>query len=438
MALLMPLSFLFTPPRVGLTVGIAFLVFLLISLLGNPIIFWEFFKNTSTYGPGLSLKLFPLLILGSFAGPVSLSLSLILAFLFSVNVLLLFADGRFRYFKNQRLGLAGIVAGVLGVGCAACGTLLTGTLISLFGLSFVTLTLPFQSLFFQLVSIGFLLLSIGLLLRQNTRDPACVLPRSTISGLSKKFWLLFFLASAALFAGAWFFREPLGLGLIREGRLVPLAVALNEKSPAIAFAAGNYYFEGGAYDTEKAKARYLETLALAPQYPGVHYQLSRIYFIEGRLPDALTEINKELEYYPEYKRSHYVRGLVYGYLEWYELAAEDFEEFLRWKPESWAGHNDLAWIYFSMGEYPKVLDVAERGLKYNPDNVWLLNSYGLALMNVGRKDEARSALEKASVLAAAMNPDAWGRAYPGNDPRIYGEGLAAFRASIERNLKLLD
>ena len=37
-----------------------------------------------------------------------------------------------------------------------------------------------------------------------------------------------------------------------------------------------------------------------------------------------------------------------------------------------------------------------------------------------------------------MTEEAWGKAYPGNDPRIYKTGLQAMKLSVESNLKLLE
>lgn len=217
-----------------------------------------------------------------------------------------------------------------------------------------------------------------------------------------------------------------------------IALLLNPRDPKLTFSVGNYYFQGKAYDVRRAQTFYEKTLVLDGRHPGAHYQLARVYFIYGRFPKALEKINTEIVLYPDYKRSYYIRGLIYGYMGRFDEAANDFEEFLRFKPESWAGHNDLAWIYFQMGDYGKVAEVTESGLKYSPDNVWLLNSRGVALLNLGEKEEAKKIFEKALEQAEKMRPEDWGRAYPGNNPDIYPQGLQSMRESIRRNLELLN
>ncbi len=221
-------------------------------------------------------------------------------------------------------------------------------------------------------------------------------------------------------------------------RQATLATLLAPEDAALRFTIGNYYFGGGAYDTKKAEGYFRKALELDPNLQGPHYQLARIYFVQGDFYDATREINKELELHPDFKRSYYVRGLIYGYSGKLKEAEEDFKKFLEWKPDSWAGYNDLAWILFQEGKYKESADAAQKGLVYAPDNAWLLNSLGVSLLNLDDKNGAKEAFDKALLMAGQMNEDGWGKAYPGNNPEIYGEGFVKMKESIEQNLKLLD
>src|SRR3989344_3285610 len=212
---------------------------------------------------------------------------------------------------------------------------------------------------------------------------------------------------------------------------------LRPDDPQLFFAMGNRYFGGGAYDVDRAQGYFEKSLEIDPKIAGAHYQLARIYFIRGDFYTALNEINKEIELYPDFKRSYYVRGLIYGYAKQPDKATADFKEFLKWKPESWAGHNDLAWVYFMKGDYKNSAETAREGLVSSPNNVWLLNSLGVALLNEGKLTEAKEALTKAQTAAEAMTLADWGKSYPGNNPSVYGDGLDAMRASIKRNLALI-
>jgi tetratricopeptide (TPR) repeat protein len=210
------------------------------------------------------------------------------------------------------------------------------------------------------------------------------------------------------------------------------------KNPDFTFEIGNYYFGmGSVYNPVMAIKYYKETIALQNNYPRAHYQLSRVYFVIGKQDIAREEINKELELFPDYSRSFYIRGLVNGYTGRLNEAVSDFKNFLAWKPESWAGHNDLAWIYFQKGDFYNAYLTAEDGLKYSENNPWLLNAIGVSLKNTDNEEEALKAFETSLKVVSNMKSDEWGSAYPGNDPSFYDTGLANMKTTIEKNISLI-
>jgi tetratricopeptide (TPR) repeat protein len=171
----------------------------------------------------------------------------------------------------------------------------------------------------------------------------------------------------------------------------------------------------------------------------VNYQLSRINFIQGNLIDAIYFADRELHLHPENCRTYYIRGLTYGYMERFDKAAEDFEIFnTACVFNSWAGHNDLAWFYFQQGDIKKMRSTIEKVITIYTTNPWIQNTYGLALLNSDEYEKAKEAFLRAKSAADAMTEKDWGRAYPGNNPRIYGKGLAAMRSTIEENLRITE
>lgn len=223
----------------------------------------------------------------------------------------------------------------------------------------------------------------------------------------------------------------------RYGR-ADIALALNRSDAALAMQIGNYYFNGGAYDLGKAEQAYRRAAELDPQLLGSAYQLVRIDFLRGNFPEALEKANEIAAQYPEFKRVHYLRGLIHGYAGDLDAAAADFRAFLEWDPKSWAGHNDLAWVYFKTGQYRRVEEAARAGLAWNPENPWLLTSLGVALLNQQKNDGARIALEGAQKAAELLTVADWHRAYPGNDPLWAQNGLDSMRRTIQVNLALVE
>lgn len=201
-------------------------------------------------------------------------------------------------------------------------------------------------------------------------------------------------------------------------------------------AQGNYYFNGGAYNLEKA-AKYYKAAAFVDReasYP--HYQLARVLFVKADFNEARAEIDKALKLNPENKRAYYVRGLIDGYDGDWKSAVEDFRKFVEWAPKEWAGYNDLAWAYYESKDYQKAADVASKGLEVAPNNVWLLNGLGVSLQALGKGDEAKAVLSRAAELAQKITPVDWEKAYPGNDTQTAEWNLAQFRTDVNYNLSL--
>lgn len=208
-------------------------------------------------------------------------------------------------------------------------------------------------------------------------------------------------------------------------------------SPLLAHNIGNYYFNGGAYNLGLAEKYFKVELTHDPNARSAWHQLARIDFLRGNFTRARDDINKQIAIHSDtLMSSYYVRALINGYSGHLDEAATDFTFFLEKKPDSWAARNDLAWIYFQKGDFKNVETAARTGLTYHPDNPWLLTSLGVALLNLDKKDEAKKTLEKAKAVADGLTIADWGKAYPGNDPKFYGEGLEKMKKSIEFNLEL--
>jgi tetratricopeptide (TPR) repeat protein len=214
------------------------------------------------------------------------------------------------------------------------------------------------------------------------------------------------------------------------------------------FILGEYYFNqipsDYPYDAEKAKYHYEQFLANGGEHLFVHYQLGRLYFIEGDFGRALKELDTQYEKYGnELPNVHYMLGLTYGYKarmygdkeDWHK-AEQSFQEFIRLMPTAPWSRVDLAWVYFSQGKFVEITPLVTEGLVYAPSNPWLHNMYGLALLNTGEKELAHEHFLKAQEFAKPLTTEDWGRSYPGNDPRLWEMGLKEFRTLIDTNVAL--
>lgn len=200
---------------------------------------------------------------------------------------------------------------------------------------------------------------------------------------------------------------------------------------------GNYYFNGGDYNLEKAENLYKTALKINGNNWTARYQLARIDLINSRFANGVSEIDKALAIDPENKRAFYVRGLLDGYAGNYSEAEKDFQNFIAWSPNEWAGYMDLSWVYINSQKYDEAVAISGNGLVLFPDNVWLMANKGLAEYKLGRYDEAKNNLENAKKLAEDLTPEDWKRAYPGNDSGGAEKGVEEIQTAIDYNLNLV-
>jgi tetratricopeptide (TPR) repeat protein len=188
------------------------------------------------------------------------------------------------------------------------------------------------------------------------------------------------------------------------------------------------------YDIDRAESWYKKAAAIDPVYPSVQHQLARIAFLRNDLASAIGYIDREIEKYGEANpNSYYIRALIEGYQKEYVAAAKDYEAYFKLAPANWAGINDYSWVLLKAGLPEGALSTLQWGLTKWPDNPWLLHNKVIALYELGRYQEAATTAAAAVAAVDAVGEVDWLIAYPGNDPRSAGEGLASFKAAVKAN-----
>lgn len=253
--------------------------------------------------------------------------------------------------------------------------------------------------------------------------------------------LAFAVPAAVLVSSGFLYRDHVAQFVWDYTKWDAVALSINAENSGLATEIGLYYFGGGAYDLERAKRAFEETIVIDSSVPGIRYQLGRIHFIQGNFGHAIYVLTRELELYPDHLRPLYVRGLVYGYRGLpgdLALAEEDFANFNAWASGEWAGYNDLAWIQTRREKFSDARDTVHRAFDaiwwVKQGNPWLWTTLGIAELNLGNYNEARDAFLIARRYSEEMSPGYFMTAYPGNDSRNAEELFNQYQATLSFNL----
>jgi len=167
------------PAYATLALSVSGTVFAFFVWLPNLRLLWSFFQSGATIIEKLYLAL---VLLGSIRTNFSLlsaSYTIAIAILFGVYVALLV------YFLRKRVaeasqgnlvaggGIAGIISGIFGVGCAVCGSFILTTILGFTGASAVLTFLPLRGGEFGIIGVILLAVSIYITARQIENPLVC-------------------------------------------------------------------------------------------------------------------------------------------------------------------------------------------------------------------------------------------------------------------------
>ena len=201
---------------------------------------------------------------------------------------------------------------------------------------------------------------------------------------------------------------------------------------------GSIYFSPAAYNLDKAEFYFRKADALNPNATGILYYLGRIEFIRGDLNTSIFYMDRAIKIDADFEQAYYMRGLAEGYAGYFPQAIRDFQTYTSMAPDQWAGWNDLSFVYFKAGKFKEAEDTARAGLEIFPDNPWLNNALGVALLNQQKFQDAEAYLQAALARFEQLTLTEWGSAYPGNNPISYESGLLEAVESVKVNLTLLE
>jgi len=167
-----------SPLSWGLACSIALVAFLGATWASNIMLVWDFLSS-----PGVSLEAKAKLVfylstsIGTNFNPLAATYTILISVLFGVNVALAVFYVRARRSGSSALqtgaGIGGFISGILGMGCAACGSALLLPVLSLIGAGGLVSVLPLHGQEFGIMSVALLIVSSAVLLKQIANPAVC-------------------------------------------------------------------------------------------------------------------------------------------------------------------------------------------------------------------------------------------------------------------------
>jgi Tfp pilus assembly protein PilF len=151
------------------------------------------------------------------------------------------------------------------------------------------------------------------------------------------------------------------------------------------------------YDLAEAKLR--QSLLAAPETALAHALLAHCLCARQQWDEATAEAQQAIHLDPELAEGHAALARVWHERNHLDKAQQAITEALRLEPGDANYLNRLAAIHLARRDWPAALEAAEKGLEEDPEHVGCTNLRAMALVKLGRKDDASTAIARALARA---------------------------------------
>jgi tetratricopeptide (TPR) repeat protein len=169
-----------------------------------------------------------------------------------------------------------------------------------------------------------------------------------------------------------------------------------------------------------AERETLLALAEDPESARGHAYLALSRVDQQKNTEALAAAERAVALSPDDPFSHHIHAIVLHRLDREKAALVAINEAIRLDPENETHFAVLASVHLNLRDWAAALDAAEQGLAINPEDVQCANLRSMALVRLGRKEEAMQTVDFALERAPE---NAWSHANQGwnclhrNDPK---------------------
>jgi len=143
------------------------------------------------------------------------------------------------------------------------------------------------------------------------------------------------------------------------------------------------------------------TLACTLSNSIAHNNLGSAFRDQGRMEEAIAELQKALAINPDYAEAHYNLGNAFLQQGRMEEAIAQYQMALEIMPDDEEVHNNLGNVFLQQGRMEEAISCYQKALEINPNHAKAHNNLGNAFRQQGRLEEAIAHFQK----ALAINPD---------------------------------
>jgi tetratricopeptide (TPR) repeat protein len=173
-------------------------------------------------------------------------------------------------------------------------------------------------------------------------------------------------------------------------------------------------------DNEGSTKMFRAAVKANPKEPNAHFGLGYLLWTQKQYPEAATEFQAELANDPQHAQSMVYLGDTYLQLNRAEEAKPLLAQGVQLDSTLWLADLDLGIIDSDAGRNADALRELETAARLKPDEVNVHWRLGRLYRTMGRKDEAKAELDKASNLNKAADEDLYKKmssGHPRSDPQ---------------------
>ncbi len=201
----------------------------------------------------------------------------------------------------------------------------------------------------------------------------------------------------------WLYLPSIGIFTLLAAGYVPLLRSARCRLPALVAgllvlifygaltAHQNFYFSDPL-------SFYERTLAYTPSSARMHNNLGNIYFIQGRVEDAVRSYREAIALEPDYPNPYNNLGNVYYHSGEFDRAIPLFQQALRLNPYYAAADNNLGIIYCRQGRIEEGIALLQRSAAINPRDPDTFYNLGVVYDLSDKPEEAARAYRESLRL----------------------------------------